>query len=234
MNYEKNYYDYISYVKTLNRSKNKDVYYEEHHIIPRSMGGNNNKENKILLTAREHYLAHYLLWKIHNNSKMMFAFWFINNDRQHKVNSKFYEKAKMNLSLLRQSEVREKNAFFGKKHSEETKQKMKEKALQRLPMSNETRQKLSISLKGKIRSEETKQKMRKPKSEEHKQHIGDFHKRRIMCVETNQIFGSLKEAALWCNLRSFSTISECLNKRRNQKCAGRHPETGQKLHWEFV
>lgn len=39
-------------------------YAEEHHIIPRSLGGCDDKSNLVLLTAREHYLAHYLLMKM--------------------------------------------------------------------------------------------------------------------------------------------------------------------------
>ena len=35
MNYEKNYYDYIKYAKTLNRCKGDGNYYERHHIIPK-------------------------------------------------------------------------------------------------------------------------------------------------------------------------------------------------------
>ena len=34
MDYKKNYYDYMNYVKTLNRNKNDGNYYEKHHIIP--------------------------------------------------------------------------------------------------------------------------------------------------------------------------------------------------------
>lgn len=39
-------------------------YTEEHHIIPKSFGGNDDKSNLVMLTAREHYLAHYLLMKM--------------------------------------------------------------------------------------------------------------------------------------------------------------------------
>lgn len=63
MNYRKNYYDYIEYVKTLKRDKNDGNYYELHHIIPKSLGGGDTKDNLVYLTAREHYLAHYLLCK---------------------------------------------------------------------------------------------------------------------------------------------------------------------------
>ena len=119
MNYEKNYYDYCSYVKTLNRKKEKRllkdgslnpnyVYYEIHHILPKSIGGSNEKYNLVLLTAREHYLAHYLLYKIYlnyNNSltnKMSLAFHLMSmyngsSDRKYK-NSRLYEKTKVNLN----------------------------------------------------------------------------------------------------------------------------------------
>jgi len=38
-------------------------YFESHHITPRSLGGNNTKTNLVNLTAREHFLAHVLLFK---------------------------------------------------------------------------------------------------------------------------------------------------------------------------
>jgi len=78
MNYKKNYTDYVKFIKTLKREKYKGVYYEEHHIKPRSLGGKNTKANLVLLTPREHFLAHYLLCKIHakgdNHYKMLCAF----------------------------------------------------------------------------------------------------------------------------------------------------------------
>ena len=56
MNYKKNYYDYIEYLKNL--GKRNLEYSEKHHIIPRCLGGTNDKDNLIELTAREHCLAH--------------------------------------------------------------------------------------------------------------------------------------------------------------------------------
>lgn len=69
MNYKQNYLYYINYVKTLNRTKGEGIYYEEHHIIPKSLGGSDSKSNLVLLTAREHFLAHYLLCKITEDDK---------------------------------------------------------------------------------------------------------------------------------------------------------------------
>lgn len=42
-----------------------DEYTEEHHILPRCMGGDNSKENLVRLTPEEHYLAHQLLVKMY-------------------------------------------------------------------------------------------------------------------------------------------------------------------------
>lgn len=39
----------------------------KHHIIPRHAGGTDDEENFTYLTVREHVIAHFLLWKIHNN-----------------------------------------------------------------------------------------------------------------------------------------------------------------------
>ena len=40
-------------------------YTEQHHIIPRCLGGSDKSENLVTLTAKEHYLAHLLLVKIY-------------------------------------------------------------------------------------------------------------------------------------------------------------------------
>lgn len=50
-------------------------YFENHHILPKCMGGSNNRQNLVKLTGREHFIAHWLLVKIHpDNSKLKFAF----------------------------------------------------------------------------------------------------------------------------------------------------------------
>lgn len=62
MDYEKIYYDLVYTRKKQNRNK-KTEYYESHHIIPRSWGGNDDNDNIVLLTAKEHWVAHLLLSK---------------------------------------------------------------------------------------------------------------------------------------------------------------------------
>ena len=55
------------YRKLMDRAKSRDIggYTENHHILPKCLGGTNDKENIAVLTAREHYVAHQLLVKMH-------------------------------------------------------------------------------------------------------------------------------------------------------------------------
>lgn len=107
MNYEKNYYDYINYVKFSNRELND--YYEVHHIIPKCLGGSDEKDNLIKLTAREHFLAHYLLTKIYPNSnKLLDAFRMMgtkNNEQNRYINSRLYESKRKEFSKARSKQV---------------------------------------------------------------------------------------------------------------------------------
>lgn len=61
MNYTKIYNNLISKAKRENRMKDCGIYYENHHIIPKSFGGSDDTENLVLLTAKEHWIAHLLL-----------------------------------------------------------------------------------------------------------------------------------------------------------------------------
>ena len=60
------YFKLIRQVLQESRSKGEGVYYEAHHIIPKSFS---KKSSTILLTPEEHYLAHKYLaenWKNHS------------------------------------------------------------------------------------------------------------------------------------------------------------------------
>lgn len=69
MNYKKIYENLIKYRKT----NIPTGYTENHHILPRSMGGSNEADNLVKLTGREHWIAHLLLYKIHKNSQTAHA-----------------------------------------------------------------------------------------------------------------------------------------------------------------
>lgn len=65
MDYQKVYNDLVSFRKSNPLERSETVYTEEHHIIPKCIGGDDSSENLILLTAREHFIAHRLLSKIY-------------------------------------------------------------------------------------------------------------------------------------------------------------------------
>ncbi|NBU99844.1 MAG: HNH endonuclease [Spirochaetia bacterium] len=119
MNYKK-IYDQI-----IERRKNNpfDGYSESHHIIPRSLGGTNDKSNLVKLSAREHFICHLLLVKIHssgnNHYKMIRAFLMMlvsGGDHQRFSPSKTYQNFKEKYSLfLKDTYKGEGNSQFGTK-----------------------------------------------------------------------------------------------------------------------
>lgn len=76
------------------RLKGKDVYYEKHHILPKSLFPlwKDKSSNQVLLTAREHYFCHQLLTKIYPTKSMIFALWRLSHSDKHKVSSREYER----------------------------------------------------------------------------------------------------------------------------------------------
>lgn len=59
--YTRIYFALIESAKGKPRSRGDGVYYERHHVIPRSLGGRDDGTNFVLLTAREHFVCHLLL-----------------------------------------------------------------------------------------------------------------------------------------------------------------------------
>lgn len=137
MDYEKTYYDYIAHVKTLNRSKDDGIYYERHHIIPRSLGGLDTEENLVLLTAKEHYYAHYFLWKFNPCRQTAYAFYMMNtmisSTQKRYINARLYEESRKAFNkynrLPRKHQSKEQienriKKIKGKKRTLEQKQKI--------------------------------------------------------------------------------------------------------------
>lgn len=66
------------YYQIINNAKSRtkiEGYFEKHHIIPKSLGGSNLKENLVVLTAREHFICHWLLTKMVSNKKHRYQMW---------------------------------------------------------------------------------------------------------------------------------------------------------------
>lgn len=97
MNYSRIYNDLIS------AAQHRAVEYHSakhhiHHILPRCCGGDNNKTNLVVLTFREHFIAHLLLHKMYpNNNKLTFALHCMFTRHGFKHTSKSYSWAIANV-----------------------------------------------------------------------------------------------------------------------------------------
>ncbi len=104
MDYQKIYTDIINKRK-LDPASNYG-YSENHHIIPRSLGGSDEQYNIVSLTAKEHFICHLLLVKINYNHtgnmrKMIYALNIMcsSSDNQSRYTSRMFEKARMLFSM---------------------------------------------------------------------------------------------------------------------------------------
>lgn len=192
----------MNYIKVYNniidRSRNRQLlgYVENHHIIPKCVGGTDENWNLTPLTAREHFVCHMLLCEIYpKNIKLKFALWNMCNmkslsQNRYIISSRTYQRIRIDYSNNTKGIN---NPCFGRKHTDEEKYKisvaMKGKYLKeknpffgkkhsketieiikekRLnqKFSDETRLKLSNSKKGK-----TSGRKGKINSEEHRRKI---------------------------------------------------------------
>ena len=77
----KSYDEYLTYYcrlidYALQRGLKKselEGYYEKHHILPRCMGGENNKSNYVILTFKEHIIAHALLYRMYSKDANIYT-----------------------------------------------------------------------------------------------------------------------------------------------------------------
>lgn len=76
------------------RVNSESDYFENHHIVPKSLGGSNELSNLVRLTPKEHFVCHMLLPKMTTGEargKMIKAAWMIatmGNRHQHRVKVK--------------------------------------------------------------------------------------------------------------------------------------------------
>jgi len=100
MNYRKVYDQLVEKAKPRGLDKNKhEGYFEIHHIVPRCMGGGDEEENLVMLTGREHFVAHMLLWKAYpDNTPLAYAAMMMSNRAVCKVNSHTYAALRRDFS----------------------------------------------------------------------------------------------------------------------------------------
>ena len=156
-------------------------YYERHHIIPKCLGGNNAADNLVLLTAREHWICHYLLCKMNNNPRLIFALNRMsqsNGSSHQRYNSRLYQYTRERFAQVigefhkeRFRDPAIKNAFIETmsrreySHSDETKRKIgnankgNPSPRKGTRLSDQTKQRMSAAQQGKIITEETRKKI---------------------------------------------------------------------------
>lgn len=190
MNYRHVYCKIISYAKSQEklglRKRGNGEYYERHHILPKSLFPLwvKDKRNMVLLTSREHFFCHQLLYKIYPCKEMNYALFYMSICKKDgmKLSSKQYEKIRLEYSSYKSDDMKgENNTFYGKRHSEETRKHWSEiRKGKGLGADN--------PMFGKTHSDEAKQKLReanlgsnnpmfgKHLSEEAKRKISEKHK----------------------------------------------------------
>lgn len=185
------------YFTIINNSKNRLIqdYSERHHIVPQSLGGSNHYENLVDLTAREHFICHWLLIKMtegEDRSKMLYALMGMKAKNQHQqryssnITSRVYEKYRIEHAKNHSERMKGRKAWNkGRKLKGEELNSHLERTKNRKKPSRETvasAQAIRIAkVTGQRRSTETKLKMsaahtgkiKGPQSEEHRKAIGN-------------------------------------------------------------
>lgn len=127
MDYQKQYDMLIA--KHGKQTKPNNEYHECHHVIPMSLGGKDTKANKRYLTAKAHYIAHYLLYKIHGSGPMAAAFWAMSSmdlyGNRQKPNARSFETARQAMASKNSGTT---HPFYGRKLTKEHRLKLSAKA----------------------------------------------------------------------------------------------------------
>lgn len=123
------YEKWYQLITSRGQTRHLDTYTEKHHILPESLGGPDTPENLTVLTAREHFICHWLLTKIYKDGeqhwKMLNAIRIMraeNKNQQRyltKITSRVYSNLKEEYSRLQSERMRgENNPMYGKPVSE--------------------------------------------------------------------------------------------------------------------
>lgn len=161
--YKRIYFSIIENSK--NRDKNPETI-EKHHVIPKCFGGSDDIDNIAVLTPRDHYICHLLLTKFTEGEykrKMCYALSSFNRNNQHQkrnLTSRQYEtirrivsdemKGDNNPMRIHNIDMSgDKNPFYGKTHSDETRKIISEKIKEWLKQNENP-------FKGKRHSDKTK------------------------------------------------------------------------------
>jgi hypothetical protein len=207
--YTNTYNKIIKRAQQENRKKSKESYYELHHIVPRCMGGADDKDNLVLLTAREHYIAHQLLVKMVDDATIqqkliaatvLMASCPVKHGVNNRSNNRLYEWVrKKHSKAMSEREITEefRNKQKAKRLTAEQKEHLREINTGK-EYSKESKAKMSKAKKGIKRkpiTDETRRKMSEahkgkpkpalkgvPRSEETKRKISEANKGGTGCL----------------------------------------------------
>lgn len=167
VDYQKLYNDLISYRK-LNPIVESDIYLENHHIIPKCIGGSDDPSNMLLLTGSEHFTAHLLLSKMYpENKKLSTAIFLMSKNPRtgaHDLTSEEYEMLRVAHSRymseittgVKKSPEHVEKIASGKRGKKLTREHVDKIASSRdgYVHSEETRNKISRAHKGRVKTAE--------------------------------------------------------------------------------
>jgi hypothetical protein len=163
------------------RGQSVDGYTEVHHIVPRSLGGSDDADNLIRLTARQHFIAHWMLARAIGGSASRAFFMMSNFGKYGQVNSTTYQIARQEYAEIARIQFR---GRVMPPVSDETRKKQSHAKLGK-KLSAEHVQKVRLAMLGQKRGPEFAAKVSEAKrgrgngrlgcsmSEETKQRIGD-------------------------------------------------------------
>jgi hypothetical protein len=195
-------------------------YTERHHIQPRSLGGADDKSNLVDLTAREHFVCHWLLTKMtagEDHYKMLNALRMMRAEKAGQqrydtaITSRVYESIKQKYSQLQSKRIRgEKNPMWGRTHTEEARRAISEKNTGKRPSEEQVARQVAAQTgrKRALFSEEWKEKMSIKKSGKNNPRFGA-----IVSDDTKQ---KMREKALG-RIQSEETIKKKADAVRGSK-----------------
>ena len=240
------YQDYINRILCARENiKDPQTYQELHHIVPRCMNGSNEQDNLIYLYAQEHYYAHKLLSQENPNNKQLQHAWIMmcfktgSNymNRDYVVTADEYALAKETNAILASQR------FKGIKQSEDWIIKRTSKTSGEGNGMYGRKGELSPSY-GIHNFGEKNPFYHHSHTEETKRILSLNHKEKydgyknpsaiaVVCIDTQEVFLTAQEAAKYANIEpSGSNICKCCKGKLNS--SGKHPITGQRLHWRYA
>jgi hypothetical protein len=145
MNYLRIYNELVDRAKQRNKP---NCYTEKHHIIPKSEGGTDCNSNLVDLTAREHFIAHKLLWMDNPHSFSRAATYHMMSNYRNIKWGITYEEAR--------------KVFIGENHPlKQSENRIKQlEAVVAKPKTIEHRNKIAEALRGKPKTKESIEKMK--------------------------------------------------------------------------